>query len=298
MSETENTKGKTGKNDYSTRVAVAAVAVVVAAILFFLSTVTVRSGTVGVVSVLGAVQERVLDAGFHLRAPFVTNVTKVNTQTQKIESNSSAASKDLQTVSVVAAVNYHIDPQGAARLYKNVGMSYETQIVTPAIQESVKAVIARFSAEELITQRQTVSAGIKEELAQKIGTYDIVTDEFNIMNFDFSDEFNRAVEAKQTAQQDALKAEQELARVTVEAQQLVEQAKAEAEATKARADAEAYATKAEADAEAYAIEAIQKQLAQSGEAYLEYQRTQKWDGKLPTVGGASAFIDASKFTDG
>jgi regulator of protease activity HflC (stomatin/prohibitin superfamily) len=280
------------------RAVVAAIAVFIAIVLFFASTVTVQSGTVGVVSVLGAVREKTLDAGFHLKAPFIMTVTKVNTQTQKIESDSSAASKDLQNVSVLAAINYHIDPQGAARLFKNVGTSYETRIISPAIQESIKSVIARFSAEELITQRQTVSAGIKDELAQKIGTYDIVTDEFNIVNFEFSDEFNYAVEAKQTAQQDALRAEQELAKITVEAQQQVEQAKAQAEATKARADAEAYATKAQADAEAYAIEAIQKQLAQSGAAYLEYQRTQKWDGKLPAVGGASAFIDASKFMAG
>jgi regulator of protease activity HflC (stomatin/prohibitin superfamily) len=264
-------------------------------VLFLSSTVTVQSGTVGVVSVLGAVRETTLGEGFHFKAPFITHVVKVDTQTQKIETDSSAASKDLQDVSVIVAVNYHIDPQGAARLFKNVGMSYDTRIILPAIQESVKAVIARFSAEELITQRQTVSAGIKGELAQKISTYDIVTDEFNIVNFGFSAEFNRAVEAKQTAQQDALKAEQELAKITIEAQQQVEQAKAQAEATKARADAEAYATKAQAEAEAYAIEAIQNQLAQSGEAYLEYQRTQKWDGKLPVVGGASAFVNASEF---
>ncbi|MDR1064835.1 MAG: prohibitin family protein [Oscillospiraceae bacterium] len=284
------------RNGKNTRRAIAAVVIVAAAVLlFFLSTVTVQSGTVGVVSVLGAVRENTLAAGFHLKIPFVMSVTKVNTQTQKTEASSSAASKDLQTVSVLAAINYHIDPQGAARLFKNVGMGYEARIISPAIQESIKSVVARFSAEELITQRQTVSAGIKDELAQKIGSYDIVTDEFNIMNFEFSDEFNRAVEAKQTAQQEALKAEQELAKITIEAQQQVEQAKAQAEATKARADAEAYATKAQADADAYAIEAIQEQLAQSGAAYLEYQRTQKWDGKLPAVGGANAFIDASGF---
>ncbi|MDR0445744.1 MAG: prohibitin family protein [Oscillospiraceae bacterium] len=284
------------RNGRFTRRAVAAVIIIVVAVfLFLMSTVTIQSGTVGVVSLLGAVRETTMSAGFHLKAPFVMNVTKVNTQTQKIEVSSAAASKDLQNVSVLAAVNYHVDPQGAARLYKNVGMSYEIRIIQPAVQESIKSVIARFSAEELITQRQTVSAGIKDELAQKIGTYDIITDEFNIMNFDFSEEFNRAVEAKQTAQQDALKAEQELAKITIEAQQQVEQAKAQAEATKARADAQAYATKAQADADAYAIEVIQSQLAQSGDAYLEYQRTQKWDGKLPTVGGANAFIDASAF---
>ncbi|MDR1589899.1 MAG: prohibitin family protein [Oscillospiraceae bacterium] len=274
---------------------IAAVVVVVAVILFVLSTVTIRSGTVGVVSMFGAVRENTLQAGFHLKAPFVASVTKVDIQTQKIEASSTAASKDLQTIAVLAAVNYHIDAQGAAQLYKNVGMTYEAKIILPAIQEAIKSITARFSAEELITQRQIVSAGIKDELALKVSTYSIIVDEFNIMNFDFSAEFNLAVEAKQTAQQDALRAEQELARITIEAQQQVEQAKAQAEATKARADAEAYATKAQADADAYAIEAIQEQLARSSEAYLEYQRTQKWDGKLPAVGGASAFIDASKF---
>jgi regulator of protease activity HflC (stomatin/prohibitin superfamily) len=278
------------------RIVVAAVVVVVAAVLFFSSTVTVTSGTVGVISVLGAVQETTLQAGFHLKAPFFTTVAKINTQTQKIEVSATAASKDLQTVSVLAAINYHIDPMAAAELYKNVGMTYESKIIAPAIQESIKSVIARFSAEQLITQRQTVSAEIKEELSQKIITYQIITDEFNITNFEFSDEFNRAVEAKQTAQQDALKAQQELAKITIEAQQAVEKAKAEAEATKTRADAEAYATKAKAEAEAFSIEAIQKQLAESSAAYLEYQRNQKWDGKLPVVSGdANTFVDTRAF---
>ena len=277
------------------RIVAGIVILVVAAILLLSSTVTVQSGTVGVVSVLGAVSDKTLDAGFHFVMPFVTSVTKVNTQTQKIEVDSSAASRDLQTVSVLAAINYHIDPNGAAELFKTVGMTYETKIIAPAIQESIKSVIARFSAEQLITQRQAVSIAIKEELSEKIATYYIVTDDFNIMNFDFSDEFNRAVEAKQTAQQDALKAEQELNKITIEAQQQVEQAKAAAEATKARAEAEAYATRVKAEAEAFAIEAIQQQLEQAGDAYLEYQRNEKWDGKLPVVGGANSFIDAGSF---
>lgn len=272
--------------------AIGILAVVLLIVVGFNSVVTIKSGTVGIVSVLGAVRETTLQAGFHFKAPFITTVTKMDTQTRKIEVSASAASKDLQTVSVLAAINYHIDPLGAAQLFKTVGMSYETTIISPAIQESIKSVTARFSAEQLITQRQAVSAAIKDELAQKIGNYYIFTDEFNITSFDFSEEFNRAVEAKQTAQQDALKAEQELAKTTIEAQQQVEQAKAEAEATKARADADAYATRARAEAEAFSIEIIQKQLAQAGEAYLEYQRNEKWDGKLPAVsGGANAFVD-------
>ncbi|MDR3310633.1 MAG: prohibitin family protein [Oscillospiraceae bacterium] len=279
------------------RATVTGIIVVLALIIAFSSAVTVKSGTVGVVSVLGAVSDKTMTPGFHLVAPFVTSVTKLDVQTQKIEVNTSAASKDLQTVTVVAAINYHVDSAGAADLYRSVGMSYETRIIAPAIQESIKSVVAKFSAEELITQRQAVSAGIKEELASKILTYHIVTDEFNITNFDFSEEFNRAVEAKQTAQQEALKAEQELARVKIEAQQQVEQAFAQADATKARADAEAYAIEAKATADAKAIEVIQAQLAATGNAYLEWQRNEKWDGKLPAVNGATAVIDAGKFID-
>ena len=261
------------------------------------SIVTVQSGTVGVVSVLGAVRDQTMGPGLHVKVPFITTVTKLDVQTQKIEVDTSAASKDLQTVEVTAAINYHINPMGAPELYRSLGMNYESRIIAPAIQESIKSVVARFSAEQLITQRQVVSVAIKDELAEKVGTYHIVTDEFNITNFDFSDEFNRAVEAKQTAQQEALKAEQELQRVKIEAQQQVEQAKAQAEATQARADAEAYATRTSAEAEAHAIEVIQAQLAQAPDAYLEYQRTEAWDGKLPVVTGSnSSLIDIGGLT--
>ncbi|MDR0812719.1 MAG: prohibitin family protein [Oscillospiraceae bacterium] len=269
-----------------------AILVIAALILVFNSAVIINSGTVGVVSVLGAVQDAPMGGGFHFKAPFVTTVVKIDVQTQKIEVTATAASKDLQTVSVIAAVNYHIDPSAAPELYKTVGMSYEMRIIAPAVQESIKAVVAKFSAEQLITQRQIVSNEIKTELAQKVVTYHIITDEFNITNFDFSEEFNRAVEAKQTAQQNALKAEQELAKIKIDAQQQVEQAKAEADALRATADAEAYAIKAKADAESYAIEAIQKMLRESPQSYLEYQKTQKWDGKLPVVGaGAGTYLD-------
>ena len=277
------------------------VVVIVAFVLLVLalsSTVTIQSGTVGVVSVLGAVRDNTFGAGFHLKAPFVTAVTKMDVQTQKTEVSTAAASKDLQTVAVVAAINYHIDSQGAAQLYREVGMSYEQKIIAPAIQESIKSVIARFSAEELITMRQTVSVGIKDELSDKVIEYGIIIDEFNIINFDFSEEFNNAVEAKQTAQQDALKAQQELARITIEAQQQVEQAKAEAEAIKTRADAEAYAMRAQAEAEAFAIEVIQKQLERSPDSIIEYRKIEKWDGQLPVVsGGSSTILDVGTFVE-
>lgn len=259
--------------------------VLILVLITLLSSISVvESGTVGVVIRMGAVQDQVFSAGLNFKVPFLTRVATMNVQTKKVEVESSAASQDLQVITTAVAVNFHVDPETAARLYKNVGMSYEQTIISPAIQESVKAVIARFSAEQLVTKRQEVSLNIKDELSQKLSVYGIVTDDFNITNLDFSPEFNAAIEAKQTAQQQALKAEQDLARVTIEAQQKVEQAKAEAEATRARADAEAYA-----------IKAIQDQLARS-EAYLEYQKIEKWDGQLPKVSGdGSAIIDFRQF---
>jgi regulator of protease activity HflC (stomatin/prohibitin superfamily) len=253
--------------------------VIVFLIVLAMSTVTtIASGTVGVVSIFGAVRQEPLYEGLHIVVPFITNVTKMDTRTQKAEANCAAASKDLQTISTTIVVNYRVTEATAPQLYANVGREFENVIIVPAIQESVKAVVAQYSAEELITKRQLVSTSISEKLSEKIGSYGIVIEIFNITNLEFSDAFNAAIEAKQTAQQEALKAEQDLNRIKIEAEQKVVNAKAEADATRAQADAQAYS-----------IEVIQRQLAQS-EAYLEYQKIQKWDGKLPQVQGDSSPI--------
>jgi regulator of protease activity HflC (stomatin/prohibitin superfamily) len=239
---------------------------------------TIESGNVGVVSVFGAIKPEPLGEGLHFITPFITTVTKVDVKTQKVEAVSAAASKDLQTISTTIVVNYVVNDVTAPQLYANVGRDYENKIIVPAIQESVKAVVAQYSAEELITKRQIVSTSISETLSGKIGSYGLAIEVFNITNLEFSEAFNAAIEAKQTAQQQALKAQQDLSRIKIEAEQKVVNAQAEADATKAQAEAEAYA-----------IEIIQKQLAQA-EAYLEYQKIQKWDGQLPMVQGDSSPI--------
>ncbi len=226
----------------------------------FSSVITVASGTVGVVSVFGAVRDEPLYEGLHTVIPFVTSVSKINTKTQKVEAICAAASKDLQTISTTIVVNYHVVDSNAPVLYRTVGYGYQDIIIVPAIQESVKAVTAQYSAEELITKRQLVSQGISDKLSEKIGSYGLVIEVFNITDLSFSESFNAAIEAKQTAQQEALKAEQDLNRIKIEAEQKVVNAQAEADAAKALADAEAYS-----------IEIIQNQLAQA-EAYLEYQK--------------------------
>lgn len=232
----------------------------------------VQAGHTGVVLTFGAVNDTVLSEGIHFKAPFVQTVVQMNNRTQKIETTGTSSSRDLQIVSYVVAVNYRVNNTSSAQLYKNVGADYSTVVISPAIQESIKAVTAQYTAEQLITERQTVSEQIKTVLSEKIGQYGITVEIFNIVNFDFSEEFNAAVEAKQTAQQNALKAEQDLARIEVEAKQKITQAEAEAES----------------------IKLIQEALATSPD-YIDYIKWNKWDGKLPAVmGNNSAIIDMNE----
>ncbi len=227
----------------------------------------VRAGHTGVVLTFGAVEENVFDEGLHFKMPLVQTVVQMNNRTQKVETEGSASSKDLQIISYVVAVNYRVRSEASAELYQNVGKDYGTVIIVPAIQESIKAVTAQFTAEELITKRQTVGDQIKEALSEKINSYGIEVEIFNIVNFDFSEEFNAAVEAKQTAQQQALKAEQDLVRIEVEAKQKIAQAEAEAES----------------------IRLIQEALAKSPD-YVDYVKWNKWDGKLPEVMGSDGVL--------
>lgn len=241
------------------------IAIVIVAVILILSCFTVvEAGHTGVVLTFGAVSDEVLTEGIHFKIPFVQSVVQVNNRTQNVEASGTASSKDLQIITYAVAVNCRVNNASSATLYKNVGLEYANVIITPAIQESIKAVTAQYTAEELITERQSVGEKIKEALSGKIGNYGITVEVFNIVNFDFSAEFNAAVEAKQTAQQNALKAEQDLARIEVEAKQTVTQAEAEAES----------------------IKLIQEALAKSPD-YTEYVKWSKWDGKLPTVMGDS-----------
>lgn len=250
---------------------IAIVVVAVVVILGAFSIVVVPAGHTGVVVTLGSVGDSVLPEGMHFKAPFVTNVVVMDNRVLKTEVESSSASKDLQTVSSTIALNYRVGKENSANLYKNVGVSYEAVIVNPAIQECVKSVTAKYTAEELITERQRVGDQMKEALEEKISPYGLDIEVFNIISFEFSDEFNAAIEAKQTAQQNALKAEQDLARIKVEAEQQIEQA---------RAEAEAYRLKNE----------------QITNNTLMMEWINKWNGKLPTVSGEGTYMfDISDF---
>lgn len=205
--------------------------IAVAAIIILVNCFTVvKPGHSGVVVTLGSVDDTVLEEGIHFKIPFITQIIQVDNRVVKTEVDAISASKDLQTVSSTIAINYRVSTTASASLYQNVGLDFDNVIVKPAIQECVKAVSANFTAEELITNRQMISSQMEEAILQKISPFGLNIEVFNIINFDFSDEFNRAIEEKQTAQQNALKAEQDLVRIKVEAEQTIEQARAEAEA--------------------------------------------------------------------
>lgn len=256
---------KTGKIIGGIVTAIIALAVILSAFT------TVDAGHTGVVLTFGKVSDKVLSEGLHLKIPFIQTVIQIDNRVLKAEVDCSSASKDLQTVSSTIALNYRVKNEASASIYQDVGLSYEQIIISPAIQECVKAVTAKYTAEQLITERQIISDQMKALLNEKIGGYGIETEIFNIITFEFTAEYNAAIEAKQTAQQNALKAEQDLQRIKVEAEQTVAQAQAEAEAYRLKS------------------EQITPQMIA-----MEY--IDKWDGKLPTVAGSesSMLIDISE----
>lgn len=236
--------------------------------------VIISAGERGVVLRFGKV-DRVMQEGLNFRTPFVESVKQLDVRTQKEETAASAASKDLQTVSTTIALNFHLQPEQVGELWRNIGNQYKVRIIDPAIQEAVKASTAKFTAEELITKREQVKEEIKTELKNRLAASFIVVDELNIVNFDFSGQFNQAIEAKVTAEQNALAAKNKLEQVKFEAEQRVTQAKAEAEAIRIQA------------------QAITQQ---GGENYVQLQAIQKWNGSVPTymMGNAVPFINLGK----
>lgn len=199
--------------------------------------VVISAGERGVVLHWGAVQDKVLGEGIHWITPISEGVAKLDVQTQKEEVSVSAASKDLQTVSSKVALNYHLDESKVNALWQKVGKDYKTKIIDPAVQESMKAATAKYTAEELITKRELIKDDARTSLRIRLAEEFIVVDELSIVDFDFSDGFNAAIEAKVTAEQSALAAKNKLEQIKFEAEQKVATAKAEAESIRLQSDA-------------------------------------------------------------
>ncbi len=229
-------------------------------ILFFSSFAIVSAGSVGVITRLGAVN-RVVNPGMSFKLPLIEGITIMETRTQKEQVDAQAASKDLQEVKSTIALNYHLRAEKAVEVYQNIGPDYKIRIIDPAIQEAFKATTANFTATELITKREGVKKLAFEHLKDRLDRFNVIVDDFNIVNFDFSADFNQAIEQKQVAQQ------------TLE---------------KAKIEADTATTQAQGQAEAQQILQTSGSLSPS---YLEFLAIQKWDGKLPNATSGTPFIN-------
>lgn len=239
-------------------------------LLVFMSVTVVSPGSVGVVVRLGAVQGASLPEGTHFIAPFITSVVSMNVRIQKLEAVATASSKDLQNVSCKIALNFQAENSKAATIYKTLGLDYDNSIIQPTIQESIKSTTARYTAEELITKRPHVKDDVYAYIKKRLAISNIIVTDFSIVDFSFSPEFNKAIEAKEVAKQKALTARNDLERIKTEAEQARERAAGEADA--------------------------QKLLQQAlDDRLLQLKAIEKWNGVMPVVQGSGngAFVDVA-----
>lgn len=220
----------------------------------------VPAGSVGVVTRFGAVN-RVAYPGVVFQLPIAEWVTPMDTRTQKDQVDASAASRDLQTVNSTIAVNYHLVASDAVTIYQNIGPDYQDKVVSPLIQEVFKSTTAKYTAEQLITQRELVRQSAENELTAKLAPYHVQVDNFNIVNFAFSADFSNAIEQKQVAQQN-------LERAKIEAETAVTQAQGQANAQK-----------------------VLKDNGSLTPEYLQFLAVQKWDGVLPKATSGTPFLN-------
>ncbi|MBU1397462.1 MAG: prohibitin family protein [Proteobacteria bacterium] len=238
--------------------------------LFLSPWVQIGAGERGVVLNFGAVQENVIGEGLHLRIPIMQRIAIMDVKVQKSLTSAAASSADLQEVSSEVALNYHVIPDKANIVYQSVGIYFKERIIDPAVQEVVKAVTAKYTAEELITKRPAVSEAMRANLAERLVAHNIEVDAFSIVGFSFSKIFMEAIESKQTAEQLALKSKRDLDRIKIEAEQKVTTARAEAEALRLqRAN-------------------ISLDLIELRKVEANIKAIEKWNGILPQVTGAGA----------
>ena len=268
------------------KVATPLIGTVIAIVLVILSCVSyVPTGYTGIVTTFGKVHENTLDAGINFHAPW-DNVIKMDNREQRITFQLEAFSKDIQQVAVQGSINYNIDKTTAMNLYRDIGVEYATILISPRIQEDVKIIIAKYTAENLIENRQAMSDSIYELLKNELTNKGINIISLAVENIDFTDAFESAVEAKQVATQEKQKAKTQQEQQTMEEEQKAERARiaaqAQADVQKIEADAEAYAIRAKADAEAEANKKLNASLTVD---LIEYNKILHWDGKLPTFTG-------------
>lgn len=239
--------------------------VVLIVTILLASITTVPTGHVGIKTRFGEVQSDVINEGLNIKTPFIEKIVKIDCRTQKVELENATATKDLQEVTFKIAVNFNINKETANELYKTTGINYQDIVLNPAILESIKSVTAQYTAEELITKRSEVSNKMQETLKEKIENKGFNVVDFNIIDLDFSAEYNQAIENKQVAEQQAKQAQYELEKAKVENEKKIENAKAEAEVMRQQNSQ------------------ITDNTLKLKELEVQQKLIEKWNGQLPTT---------------
>lgn len=245
------------------------------AILVLNSCIIINAGERGVLMQFGQVQEQILNEGIHLIIPFVNTVEKLSVRVQKQQISAEASSRDLQEVFTDVALNWHIKPQESNHIFQEIGDERQVieRIINPSVEEVLKAVMAKYTAEEIITKREEVKNGVDLLLASRLQPYHISVDDMSLVHVHFSQKFSEAVEAKQIAEQEAKRAEFIAQKALRQAETRVNLARGEAEA--------------------------QRLLSETlNQEVLQKQAIEKWDGKLPLIVGkemGTPLLDLRKF---
>jgi Membrane protease subunits, stomatin/prohibitin homologs len=259
-----------------------AIIFVVIIVVIMMAFRTVNTGTVGLLTTFGQVQEKTLDPGMHLVNPISDDIIPMSIQIQKEQQKASAASSDLQDVASTVVVNYHIEQQNAVEIFRTIGLAFPDKIIDPKISEIVKSVSAKYKAAQLITEREKVRSQIQTQLSEVLKPYNLLVDGVSITNFEFSPQFTKSIEQTVVAQQELITQQNQLAKVKVDAQQRIAVANATKTANILQAEGTANATVINANGEAQAIELVNNQIKNSPH-YVDYFKIKTWNGKLPVV---------------
>lgn len=269
--QTKDVRGNVKTYPNLTRIVGSTLGVIFGLSLFFGSFSTVGPGERGIMVTLGKTSQTVLGEGPHVKWPFVSEIRTMSVRVHKSEDQSEAATKDMQRVNAKVALNWTINPESVGKMLREVGdeASIENNIIAPAVSEVLKSATAKMTAEEVLLRRIELKTNIDESLISRLTSYGLIIKDISLVDLDFDKEFNRAVEQKQIAEQEAKQAEYVALKATQDAKAAVETAKGEAQSnlTKARAQAEG--------------QRLLKETLTSDVLQLEYLK--KWDGKLPTV---------------
>jgi regulator of protease activity HflC (stomatin/prohibitin superfamily) len=245
----------------------------VALILIFGSTYSIKSTERGVISTFGKMNPEVVGDGLHFKWPFVQSVKKVNIQQKKFDGQENSYTRDVQTSTVDYTINYDLVKENVSTLMRNVGEDYHNRIVVPFVRRAMKEAFGNFTATEIVENRDEVRHQIEDMLRNTLDSAYFCNIQFQLTDIDFDDQFENAIKEKQVAEQNALKAKNVTIQVEEQAKQSVIKAEAEARAIKIKADA----------------------LAQNPKI-VDYERVSRWDGHLPQymLGNSIPFFNVTK----